>query len=636
MSEDSPLLPVVLAGDYLDRLLRQGRISSTLLVGLACLVSTCFLFSGHILDLGIVLSLVGWQHGSVLTSFLPEVGIQQISLLAGLAFTALLMTHRIQRWTSTDSVATWDGLGSSYLIPSRTSHTRFFPKRHSFAYSYLVVGVPVGFSGSANGMVSADVSDASRSWLSFISSPRAWFDVDPADYLQRGDADLGLRGKLDNYLRSQDADPSQYPHAYLVTAARFLGYHFNPVSFWFLYSRERVLSAIVLEVNNTFGERRPYLVERDFEAEAKLIQDPVAPEGQEPSRARVKAAWKKDFHVSPFNSRQGSYSLLASDPLGPDMQGFLGIDVTINLVSSKGHPKLVARLFSEGKAIEPSTMSAAQKVRFLTDWFSVGFVTFSRIVKEAALLFFKRGLHVWYRPEPLKESMGRAADSAEKQLEEVFRKYLQHLVEQSPSSMFVKYIPSGIAGPAEETFHSPSSITTPKNAEHMEIKILTPVFYSRFVHYAHDFEAMFSELVESCTVWVDKPELLPKIFLKKAAPPLHASNLVDFLCFLLMKNLRHRPEKIQRPLTSAATASPTTHTAVDIRDFRMSSMDAFVLEQDDVRLKRAYRLAVTRLFIADRVAFGSIELLGLMGFIARAGASWVLVSLINETIKTVS
>ncbi|KPM36445.1 hypothetical protein AK830_g10121 [Neonectria ditissima] len=635
MSKDSPLSPVVVPV-YLDRLLLESRTPPALVVGLACLVSTCLLFSGHVIDLCIVSGLVGWQHASVLTSFLPEVNLQHIGLLAGLVFVALIVSHQIQRWVSTSGEATWDGLGSPLLIPSRTSHTRFFPKKHSFAYSYLVVGVPVGFSGSTNGMISADLSDTPSSWLSFITGRRAWFDVDPADYLQRGDADLGLRGKLDNYLRSQDTDPSQYPHAYLVTAARFLGYHFNPVSFWFLYSQERVLSAIVLEVNNTFGERRPYLVERDFAAETKLVRDPITTEEEGPSRARIKAAWKKDFHVSPFNSRQGSYSLLASDPLGPNMEGFLGIDVTINLVSSKGHPKLVARLFSEGEAIKPSTMSLVQKTKFLTTWSPVGFITFPRIVKEAAVLFFKRGLHVWYRPEPLKESMGRAADSIEKKLEEVFRKYLQHLVEDSPSSISVKYIPNGIEGPAEEIFHSASSVTTPKTAEHIEIKILTPVFYSRFVHYAHDFEAMFSELAESYTVWVDKPELLPKVFLKKAAQPLHASNIVDYLCFQLMKNLRHRPEKIVRPLTSAAATSTTTNTAVDIRDFRISSMDAYVLEQGDARLKRAYRSAVTRLFIANRVAFGSTELLGLMELIARAGASWMLVTLINETINNVS
>lgn len=318
------------------------------------------------------------------------------------------------------------------------------------------------------------------------------------------------------------------------------------------------------------------------------------------------------------------------------MQGFIGIDVTINLVSSKGHSKLVARLSSEGDAIKPSTMNVVRKTKFLAGWFWVGFATFPRIAKEAALLFFKRRLHVWYRPEPLKESMGRLADNTEKQLEEVFRKYLRHLVNQSPSPVVIKYIPSGIPGPAEEIFGSPSSTEAPKTAEHAEIKILTPVFYSRFVHYAHDFEAMFSELAESRTVWVDKPELLPKIFLKKAAPLLQASNLVDYLCFQLIKNLRCRPQKIERPLTSAATSSPSTHTTMDIRGFRISSMDAYVLGQDNVRLKREYRSAVARLFIADRFALGSTELLGLMEPVGRVGASLMLASLISQAIKGVS
>ncbi|KAH7149423.1 hypothetical protein B0J13DRAFT_621286 [Dactylonectria estremocensis] len=637
LSKDSLLLPVVLVGDYLGRLPERQPLSPRL----ACLVFVLlgyYTLLGCVTDLYMVVSLLAWQHASVFTSHIPEANLQQIGLhpglLAGLTIATLTVGYQIRRLILTNSEATWDGHGSPYLIPSRTSHTRFFPKKHSFSYSYLVVGIPVGFSGSAHGIISADVPEKSTSWFSYMFGRKAWFDVDPADYLLRGRAELDLRGKLDDYLHSQNVDSSRYPHAYLVTAARFLGYHFNPVSFWFLYSQERILSAIVLEVNNTFGERRPYLVERDFAAEAKHIRDLTAlAQGGEEVRSRIKGAWKKDFHVSPFNSRQGSYSLLASDPLGTDMEGFLGIDVTINLVSSKGHPKLVARLFSEGEALKPSTLSVVQKTKFLASWFWVGFVTFPRIVKEAARLFFERKLHVWYRPEPLKESMARVADNTEKQLEEVFRSYLHYLISQSPNPIVVKYVPSGIPGPAEEIFSSPSSITEPKTAESVEIKILTPVFYSRFVHYAHDFEAMFSELAESQTVWVDRPELLPKVFLKKAAPPLQASCLKDYLCFQLIKNLRRRPERIARPLISAAAASPTTHTTTDIRGFRISSMDAFVLGQDNAQLKRGYRSAVTQLFIADHVAFGMVELLGLMKFIGRAGVSWLLASLINQAIK---
>lgn len=419
----------------------------------------------------------------------------------------------------------------------------------------------------------------------------------------------------------QDADPSDYPHAYLVTAARFLGYHFNPVSFWYLYSSEKVLAAIVLEVNNTFGERRPYLVLRDFGQEAKHISDSTSASSNT-APARVKGSWPKDFHVSPFNSRKGSYSLLASDPLGANMEGFRGVDVTINLSSSKGHPKLVARLFSDGEAADPSTMGGIQKLMFLTRWFWVGFVTFPRIVKEAAALFFKRKLHVWYRPEPLKQSLGRHADGIEKQLERVFRKYLQFLVEQSPKPLSVRYIPSGVTDVADEIYTSPSADKCPDSAEHVEARVLTPAFYARFVHYAHDFEGIFSELTDNGTIWVDKPHVLPDIFLKKGSSPLHASSFVDFASFKLIQDLRRRPERIPPVLTSAERA-PSAAPAVDIRGFRISSMDAYVLGQRDGALKASYRSAVLRLFIADHYLMGSGELLKAVELVGHVGLAWI-------------
>lgn len=72
----------------------------------------------------------------------------------------------------------------------------------------------------------------------------------------------------------------------LVTNCRVFGYVFNPVSFFFCYAGAR-LSAIVCEVNNTFGESHTYVL-------------PVEPGAQ---------VWdeKKVFHVSPFFTLDGTY-----------------------------------------------------------------------------------------------------------------------------------------------------------------------------------------------------------------------------------------------------------------------------------------------------------------------------------------
>ena len=202
----------------------------------------------------------------------------------------------------------------------------------------------------------------------------------------------------------------------------FLGYAFNPVSFWYLYSNEMQLKAMVLEVNNTFDERRMYLLKGTSrpEAEASAIQEATAGDetGMKPSEPRYTGrftdAWVKDFHVSPFNSRKGSYALSAYDPFLLGQSRPSPINNTITLSSSKDHPKLIARIFSTGPAIDPSEMSLWSKLRFIASWWWVGFVTFPRIVREAGKLFFRRKLHVWFRPEVLKDSIGRMETTREK------------------------------------------------------------------------------------------------------------------------------------------------------------------------------------------------------------------------------
>lgn len=384
----------------------------------------------------------------------------------------------------------------------------------------------------------------------------------------------------------------------------------------------------MLDVNNTFDERRTYLVLRDFAHGADMAS---SSNGAAPSR--MKASWPKDFHVSPFNSRKGTYSLLASDPLGPGMEGFLGLDVTVNLRSSAGHPKFLARLFSEGEAIDPSKMSAVQTLRFLLGWWWVGFATFPRIVTQAAVLFTKRKLHVWYRPEPLKDTQGRHADALEADLEGVFRKYLRHLVLRCPKPLSVRYVPSGVPSLATEVYTSSASTKEPGAVEHAEIRILTPVFYSRFAHYAHDFEAIFSELTENGTLWVDKPKLLPDIFPKMASSPLQTSNLVDFAYFKVIQRLRRRPQKIPQVPTTSADAVPPTSRAIDIGDSRISSMDAYVLRQGDGSLTAAYRSAILRVLIADRFLMGRTGLFKMVEFLGHAGLAWTLVSLMMSKMR---
>lgn len=168
---------------------------------------------------------------------------------------------------------------------------------------------------------------------------------------------------------------------------------------------------MILEVNNTFDERRLYFL-KDSKMDA--VQDET--KGKEPASTNFATTWPKDFHVSPFNSRKGSYSLAALDPFASHPHGKGPVDNTITLSSSKQHGKLVARVSSTAKPLDPTKFGTLDVWKFIASWWWVGLVTFPRIVREAAKLFFRRKLHVWYRPEVLKDSMGRTETNDERYL----------------------------------------------------------------------------------------------------------------------------------------------------------------------------------------------------------------------------
>ncbi|KAL7936991.1 hypothetical protein V8C35DRAFT_213029 [Trichoderma chlorosporum] len=611
LSDDSPFRSVVIIADWIDR-------------GRAWLLVLLFAIFWHGVtrrqaDIVIVLICLTWKQRSSLTALYYGLICSKLTLsslaLAIIVFIGHEFVGNIRRWRyvgESQSATT-----AAYLIPCRVTHSRELPEKHSFSYSYLAVGIHVGYRGNVNGMISVDAEDSAFWWRM-----RSWLRVDSADYLERGNNKLGLRGKLDAYLRSQDANPVDYPHVFLVTAPKILGYQFNPVSFWYLYSPDKKLSAILLEMNNIFGERRPYLVPCDTAGDTAQIS---SHETSNPTSVWVKASWNKDFHMSPFSSRKGSYSLLAKDPFEGNMESLSGIDISLDLVSSKGQPKLVARLLSDCKPIGISQMGPLKKAGLILKWAWVGFLTFPRIVRQAASLFFYHQLHVWYRPEPLKDSIGRLASSTEAKLESVFRQYLRLLVEQSSNPLSVTYVPCGLLESKEETFTSSETSTQQDRKEHVTIKILTPAFYSRFVHYAHDFEAIFCELADNCTIWVDRPEMLPRIFLKKHPPPLHAPSFLDFLYFKTIQRLRRRPPRIMRPMTSADSAGPTT-TPEDVRGFRISPMDAFVLQLLSKETRASYRSLLVRLFVADRFFFILPEIIDAILLAGRFGVVWWLLS----------
>jgi DUF1365 family protein len=86
-------------------------------------------------------------------------------------------------------------------------------------------------------------------------------------------------------------DPS-IERVLVLTQLRVLGYVFNPVSFYWCYRGDGSLACMVAELNNTFGERLP-----------ELLQGPQLAYEQE-----------KHLHVSPFFGLDGTYEYAFSEP----------------------------------------------------------------------------------------------------------------------------------------------------------------------------------------------------------------------------------------------------------------------------------------------------------------------------------
>lgn len=174
---------------------------------------------------------------------------------------------------------------------------------------------------------------------------------------------------------------------------------------------------MILEVNNTSDERRIYFLKApDLDFTPTKPQDTpeltesdtaIDPDTEIQPAKKFVIKWAKDFHVSPFNSRKGSYALSAHDPFYPCLTGKGSINNLVELHSSKDHVKIVTRIFSTAESIDPSLFSLLGRLKFISSWWWVGLVTFPRVLREAGKLFFRRKLRVWYRPEVLTGSIGR-------------------------------------------------------------------------------------------------------------------------------------------------------------------------------------------------------------------------------------
>ena len=152
-------------------------------------------------------------------------------------------------------------------------HARIRPRRNAFAYTTFFLMLPMRSMRVAPGALATN----RRAAIGFHDSDHG----DGRSFNQGG-----ALAWLEELLRNEGIDDAT-GEVWLQCYPRVFGYTFKPVSFWYCHRADGSLRAIVVEVNNTFGDRHCYLLD-------------------EPQYG-VQAQAHKVFHVSPFCELDGVY-----------------------------------------------------------------------------------------------------------------------------------------------------------------------------------------------------------------------------------------------------------------------------------------------------------------------------------------
>ena len=244
-------------------------------------------------------------------------------------------------------------------------HRRLAPIEHEFAYPTCFLMLPMR-------------SLRRQADPALARNRRAPFGFRDADH---GDGRADSLAWLDDLLAGAgigDADGEVWLHC----IPRVFGLAFKPVSFWYAHRADGSLAAIVVEVNNTFGERHCYLLAGTGLGFGRTL-----------SAAKV-------FHVSPFCETRGDYAFrfMRTDLAACDGRGRTAVRVELHV---DGAPML---LTSVSGRIEPLTAATIRTALWTLP--AMTLVIVARIHWHALKLWLKK-LPIVGKPAPPPELVSR-------------------------------------------------------------------------------------------------------------------------------------------------------------------------------------------------------------------------------------
>ncbi len=170
----------------------------------------------------------------------------------------------------------------SGLFIGTLRHRRFSPVPHTFTYPLFMALLDID-----------RLRDLMRvSWMTGYNRWN-WASFDDRDHL--GDPSRGLRERLAVDAAAHGIDLPD-GRIFLLTHLRYLGYGFNPVSFFYCFDAVDRLRVVLAEVHNTFGGSHHYWLRPD------------------PASRTFRSAAAKSLYVSPFMTVDVDYAFAFTTP----------------------------------------------------------------------------------------------------------------------------------------------------------------------------------------------------------------------------------------------------------------------------------------------------------------------------------
>jgi DUF1365 family protein len=156
------------------------------------------------------------------------------------------------------------------LVVGSVHHTRHRPVDHSFTHRHY------------QWLVDLDAMPRLPRWL----RPFAQFRGE--DHLAGNPGIGALKANVLRVLGREGFAASDATRVVMLAHARVLGHAFDPMTAFWCFAADGSLTAVLVEVHNTYGGRHAYVLRPDDTG---------------------RATTEKDFHVSPFNDVEGDYAI---------------------------------------------------------------------------------------------------------------------------------------------------------------------------------------------------------------------------------------------------------------------------------------------------------------------------------------